>query len=130
MAMKDKKVSLSIFPIPHVKDYPSTPPAITILHGGWSELLGLLVRHLFSGGERRWRGGDHKINFLLRLSVAGLLVEDVYSSTCTIYLERSPFSRVERSQWNNFNGSLWPDFPHTNLVSNDARDIPITMLFD
>jgi hypothetical protein len=127
MAMKDKKVSLSIFPIPHVKDCPSTPPAITILHGGWSELLGLLFRHLFSGGERRWRGGDHKINFLHRLSVAGLLVEDVYSSTCTIYPERSPFSRVERSQWN-FNGSVYSQTFHTQTWY--ARDIPITMLFD
>jgi hypothetical protein len=50
-AMKDK-VSLSIFPIPHVKDYPSIPPQCGYCSGGWSELLGLkyFPGTLFGGG--------------------------------------------------------------------------------
>jgi hypothetical protein len=74
-AMKDK-VSLSIFPIPHVKDCPSIPPAMRLLQWWLVRASGtkVLSRHFF-----RWRGrGDgHEINFLHRLSVAELLAEDV-----------------------------------------------------
>ena len=128
--MKDK-VSLSIFPIPHVKDYPSIPPQSWYLQWWLVRASRTIFPALF-----RWRGrggGEATTTrsiFLHRLSVADA------SRRCLQILAwhflNAPHSdRVERKSKENFQVAAFiADFSRHNLVSDDARDFPNITLFN
>jgi hypothetical protein len=129
--MKDK-VSLSIFPIPHVKDYPSIPPQSWYLQWWLVRASRTIFPGTFSvAGERRWRSDDHEINFL-----ASSFSSRTASRRClqilAWYVLNAPYSdRVERKSKENFQVAAFiADFSRHNLVSDDARDFPIMMLFN